>query len=513
MESISDNERLFVDCGEEWGQVVDVQLERSIKNELDARFKNSEKSNQVSRDTDNLETEFSTKSAKLNLNPPYSAFPTQRRNLILLIVTLAGFLGPLSGNVYIPILPLMAETFKVSPTAINGTVSVFMAVFAVAPLMWASMADFGGRKNLYLISVFIFLIANVLIIVVSNSIVALYILRAVQAFGASSVISLGIGTFVDIVEPKNRGKAISIFMLGPQLGPIIGPLFSLSASGGKWKWTFGILIIIGGIVYIGILFLVPETLRYLVGNGEVYKDSSWIVAPKLYQKRIIDDPGFTKPPKPGIKVYLRLIKYPPVILCSINSALLFASFYALNVSYTTVLKDYYNYSELQQSLSYLCPGFSLICGSMMGGYMLDKFRGWKTAHSSGFVPEDSFIIQTFGFLCALVGLCCYGWMISNHKPVASVFVFVFVSGFGMTWVFVTSNAYLSEAVKGQPATAIALANCLRNIAAAISSSIIHKLSILMGYGWCFTGLALLNIITISIVVLLFYKGRMWRETS
>lgn len=62
----------------------------------------------------------------------YSAFPPGRRRLILGIVTAAGFLGPLAGGIYLPVLPELATDFGVSQVVINATVSVFMIVFAVA---------------------------------------------------------------------------------------------------------------------------------------------------------------------------------------------------------------------------------------------------------------------------------------------------------------------------------------------------------------------------------------------
>lgn len=62
----------------------------------------------------------------------YSAFPAWRRAMILWIVTLAGFLGPLSGSIYLPVLTVIKQDFNISTTAANATVSVFMAVFAVA---------------------------------------------------------------------------------------------------------------------------------------------------------------------------------------------------------------------------------------------------------------------------------------------------------------------------------------------------------------------------------------------
>lgn len=62
---------------------------------------------------------------------PYSAFPDRRRTFMLCIVTLAGFFGPLSGGIYLPALEVLGKDFRVSDAHINGTVSVFMAVFAI----------------------------------------------------------------------------------------------------------------------------------------------------------------------------------------------------------------------------------------------------------------------------------------------------------------------------------------------------------------------------------------------
>jgi hypothetical protein len=64
--------------------------------------------------------------------PPYSAFSPARRRFILIIVTVAGFYGPLSGSIYLPALPVLERAFDVSTQVINATVSVFMAILAVA---------------------------------------------------------------------------------------------------------------------------------------------------------------------------------------------------------------------------------------------------------------------------------------------------------------------------------------------------------------------------------------------
>lgn len=64
--------------------------------------------------------------------PPYSAFSINRRRFILAVVTAAGFFGPLCGAVYLPSLKLFQTIFKTSEAAVNGTVSMYMIVFAIA---------------------------------------------------------------------------------------------------------------------------------------------------------------------------------------------------------------------------------------------------------------------------------------------------------------------------------------------------------------------------------------------
>jgi len=63
-------------------------------------------------------------------NRPYSAFSPWRRRLILIVITVAGFFGPLAGGIYLPALPVLEHEFQASATAINVTVSVFMLTFA-----------------------------------------------------------------------------------------------------------------------------------------------------------------------------------------------------------------------------------------------------------------------------------------------------------------------------------------------------------------------------------------------
>lgn len=352
-----------------------------------------------------------------------------------------------------------------------------------------------------------------------SNVAVIFVFRVVQAFGASSVQSLGAGTVADIVEPKHRGKAIAVFMLGPQLGPVLGPVLggAIAAHGNNsWRWIFGFLAIIGAIIWLAIFLFLPETLRYLVGKGEIYEQQGQklFTKPHFRQKKLVfDDKKFPKPPKPSLIGYLRLMKYIPVTLVSVNAGLLFSTYYGIAVTYSKYLRDQYHFSTAEVGAAYIVPGVSLVLGSLISGRLSDKLRKNQAAASPDgkVIPEQRLPVQLFGIIVSMAGILCYGWMIHYHIHVVSVMVFSFLAGFGMTWVFVINTTYLTECSPGLPASLVAIAAFFRNAGAAISSAIIEPLISKMGIGWCFTGLALIDLFGIAMVIALVKWGPKWRR--
>lgn len=54
--------------------------------------------------------------------------------------------------------------------------------------------------------------------------------------------AVGAGTVADVTEPRLRASALSLFLLGPQVGPILGPLIGGQfAVQDRWRWIFGFL--------------------------------------------------------------------------------------------------------------------------------------------------------------------------------------------------------------------------------------------------------------------------------
>ncbi|CAL9737266.1 dityrosine transporter 1 [Monosporozyma servazzii] len=468
---------------------------------------------------------------------PYSCFTKNQKYVIFLIIMFIGFLGPMSGNIYIPALPLLQKEFKTTTSVINATVSVFMGVFAVGPLFWGMFADFGGRKILYLISLLLMIIVNVLLAALPSNIVSLFILRVVQAFASSSVIALGAGTVTDIISPADRGKAIAYFMMGPNIGPVLAPIIAglILIDDNNWRWLFGFTCIMGGVGFLLVLVFLPETLRCIRGNGDPgwkqealnkdeeqilteYRKAKWTFCKDIgIQKPVststIFKEKYPKPPRATIKTYWEMVKIKPVFFTSVSTALLFANYYAFSVTFSHYLESEYHYSPLKIGAAYVCPGVCMILGSQIGGHLSDALRKyWKKKHPNRVFPlEERLILNIVGIIINTVGCIGYGWSIQKKYHIALVLFFTGLTAAGLTWCNNTTMTYLTELLSKRAASSVAVSSLFRNVAAAISSAIIFKLCNVMGVGWCFTGLGLVNVIPLALISWLVNRSGRWQN--
>lgn len=463
----------------------------------------------------------------IKYEPPYTAFSRTYIFAIFSIVVYIGFLGPVTGNIYIPALPLLQEEFRTSTSAINGTVAVFMAVFAIGPFLWAIHADFGGRKFLYLLSLIITIIANVLLAALPKNLAALYILRILQAIGTSAVIPLGLGTVSDIISLKDRAKGVSYFMLGPNMGPIVGPIFGglILMKNNEWRWLFGFTSILSGVAFLTTLVFLPETLRCIVGNsdprwtlGNDFPNASTKDEPQVrpkfnycsrigIQKPVSEAPLFKtlypRPPKPSLRAYYHTFIDIRVLICSIGTAMLFATYYSFSVIFSHELRSRFNYSNLEIGACYVCPGIGLLFGSLSGGHLSDHVK----SRSKHWITENRLWFQIFGLLISLGGCCGFGWSIERKLHIVVILVFSFLLAFGMTWCSNATMTYLTELDRRRTATLVSISSFFRNAAAAVASAIIFRLTNLMGPGWCFTGLAFCDFATVFAIGALIFRGK------
>ena len=69
--------------------------------------------------------------------------------------------------------------------------------------------------------------------------------RLLMGLSGAVPITIGSGSIADVFPPEKRGRAMSMWSLGPLLGPCVGPLaggYLIQAAG--WRWVYWLVVIL-----------------------------------------------------------------------------------------------------------------------------------------------------------------------------------------------------------------------------------------------------------------------------
>lgn len=117
----------------------------------------------------------------------YSVFTRLEKWFIIAMVSYASWSANLSTFIYLPALKSLSEAFSVSVAKINLMITIYQAVGAVVPLVVGDAADVLGRRAAYIVTLCLFMVANVCL-ALADSYITLLGLRMLQAVGQSGEI-------------------------------------------------------------------------------------------------------------------------------------------------------------------------------------------------------------------------------------------------------------------------------------------------------------------------------------
>ncbi|KXT04094.1 hypothetical protein AC578_4915 [Pseudocercospora eumusae] len=109
----------------------------------------------------------------------YSIFTTGQKRAIIVAGPFAAWFSPMSGSLYHPALNSAASDLHVSSPKANTTVTAYLIVHGLAPMMIAGLSDKAGRRPGYLICLTIYIIANIAL-ALQNDHTAPLLLRMLQ---------------------------------------------------------------------------------------------------------------------------------------------------------------------------------------------------------------------------------------------------------------------------------------------------------------------------------------------
>ncbi|KAH0336819.1 MFS general substrate transporter, partial [Aureobasidium melanogenum] len=464
-------------------------------------------------------------------NPKHYARRTKW--LITFVVAVAGAAAPMGSAIILPGLSQIDREFHSSSTVTNLSVALYMLSMSIFPLWWSSFSETLGRRTIYLISFFVFLVFNILS-AVSVNIAMFIVMRVLSGGAAASVQAVGAGTISDIWDVRERGNAMSIFYLGPLCGPLLAPIIGGALTQGLgWRSCMWFTTIYGGLLWFFILFFLPETLKDTVPPSVIAdaseKDTNTDTRPTLSRtstrqsvalksKRYasILHRWFVEP----LTIVLNL-RIPAVALVVYYASITFGSLYVLNISVQqTFGEEPYNFSIIIVGLLYIPNSLGYFLASVFGGRWVDKIMAREAKKANRYDehghliyrPEDR--LQENAWLAAVIFPCAliwYGWTADKHVIWIVPMIANFFFGVGSMLIFAVVTTMLTEFMPKKASHGIALNNFVRNIFSCVGSLVASPLINWCGDGWLFTFIGIWCLVS-GILVLWSMKrfGEGWR---
>ncbi|KAI4865873.1 MFS general substrate transporter [Hypoxylon rubiginosum] len=466
--------------------------------------------------------------------PPYSVYSHREKASMILLVSFAAIISPLSGAVYLPILPSLARDLDISTSLINLTVTTYLVLQGVAPSFIGNLSDVYGRRPAYMICCIVYLAANIGL-AVQNSYAALLTLRCLQSCGSSATIALAGAVASDLATRAERGKYLGYaamgVTLGPALGPVIGGLIDQYLG---WRWIFWFLTILSGTLFLVLFIFLPETGRSVVGNGSI-PSPWWNMSLLAYikqrrRRRQIEEVDLesVKLPRrrPNPFASLKILGERGGCITLLCSSLMYGGYYMLLTTLSSELSSRFGFSSVIIGLCYLPIGIGSLTYRHTGGYLLDwNFR--RHAKAAGIVishnrqqdmdtlPIEKIRLQVslpFVYLSSVL-VIAYGWAMESKSSLAGIEISLFLCGMFFSASLNGLNTLIIDTHINMPATAMAANNLCRCLvgagAAAISAPLINR----VGMGWASVLVAGIWIGLSPLLWLVMAKGPSWRQAE
>lgn len=461
--------------------------------------------------------------------PPYSIYTRKEKWAIVMLTAFSGLFSPLTANIYFPAIPAISKAFHKSTELINLTVTMYMILQGVAPMVWGTISDRRGRRPITAICLLILSLSCIgLALTPTSDYWLLMVLRCLQAAGSASTIAIGAGVIGDISTREERGGFFGIFTLGPMVGPSIGPVIGgvLSDKLG-WRAIFWFLMISSSVCLSTIILLLPETLRVLVGNGSV-------VPPPVYRPvfqiighgRHNDASHITLQPvsQNPFRLFLNI---DVLILLAIN-AIICSVYYGVIATMSTLLKPAYPFlNETTIGLCFLADGGGMILGSSIAGRVLDReYRTFKAQEkykmaSDNFgiqvesrnAKDDSFPIEKarlrllpYNIVLLAAACAAYGWCLQKRVNIAGPLILQMIVGYASIAIMNATSTLMIDLAPSQSSAIIACNNLIRCTLSAVLVAVIQLILDGIGTGWTYVLLCGVTLISVPLIFLAIKLG-------
>ena len=187
-------------------------------------------------------------------------------SILIPFLGMVAAIGPLSNDLYVPSMSIVADAFAVSGAAVQLTMSAVLIGFSFGALIYGPLSDRYGRKNILCLGLTLYAVAAFLA-ALAPGLTALVLARAFQGFAAASGMVLSRAIILDRWRGEQASRALSWVSIFMFFTPVIAPLIGGWVAGFEyWPAVFWMQGGAGLLCLVVTLFMLPRVGHRAAGS-------------------------------------------------------------------------------------------------------------------------------------------------------------------------------------------------------------------------------------------------------
>ncbi|MBE2245509.1 MAG: Bcr/CflA family efflux MFS transporter [Burkholderiaceae bacterium] len=182
------------------------------------------------------------------------------QGIVVVMLTLLLGIQPVTTDLYLPALPLLAVALDAPAASAQLTLSSLIIAFGISQLVWGPLSDRFGRRPMLLAGLALYS-AAALAAALAPSMDWLIGARTLQGIGMGAAVACGRSVIRDLYEPREGARVMSQALAGLGLFAMFGPLVgAVVAKHTDWRYALGVVTLFGvlSLAFVALRFV--ETL-------------------------------------------------------------------------------------------------------------------------------------------------------------------------------------------------------------------------------------------------------------
>ncbi|KAL6827721.1 major facilitator superfamily domain-containing protein [Trichoderma camerunense] len=448
------------------------------------------------------------------------SFNKARKWLIVLICACGSLTVTCASSIYTSTYAQMEAEFHNVREISDLGLSTFVLGIAIGPMLLSPLSEFYGRRPIYLVSWTMYLIWLIPSAVAKN-IATMVVVRFFDGLAGSAFLTVSGGTVGDLFARHELQLPMAVFSIAPFVGPSLGPLL-----GGfinyftHWRWTYYVLLIWAGVMWVAIVVLVPETYHPIILRNKARKmrkdtgDDRWLAPSEKTQKTVVQAVG-TSLQRP----FQLLIFEPMCLSLCIFTAILLGILYLFFGAFPLVFATNHGFNLWQIGLTFVGIGVGMVLGMLtdpvwfrIRARLMAKLEQ-ETGVPGGSEPEFRLPSAIVGSVLVPIGIFMFGWTTYSSVPWIVPIIGSAIFGLGNLLVFTSVFTFLVDAYPMYAASALAANAFVRCSFAAVFPLFGTQMYNKLGFQWASSLLAFLTVAMMPFPYLFFKYGKKIRSKS